>query len=51
MGESNRVSKKKQENACEEPEFYNDITKVLPAAWDFMEKALEIAILWRILPL
>ena len=41
MGESNRVSKKKQENACEEPEFYNDITKVLPAAWDFMEEGVR----------
>ena len=41
MGESNRVSKKKQENAGEEPEFYNDITKVLPAAWDFMEEGVR----------
>ena len=41
MGKSNRVSKTKQENACEEPEFYNDITKVLPAAWDFMEEGVR----------
>ena len=41
MGESNRASKKKQGNACEEPEFYNDITKVLPAAWDFMEEGVR----------
>ena len=41
MGEGDRVSKKKQENAHEEPEFYNDITKVLPAAWDFMEAGVK----------
>ena len=41
MGENNRVSKKKQKNAHEEPEFYNDITKVLPAAWDFMEEGVK----------
>ena len=37
----NRVSKKKQKTAHEEPEFYNDITKVLPAAWDFMEEGVR----------